>query len=140
MLATIGLFISGERNVEVARKAALAAKESADIAKKTWFLKPILIPYRPNESSEKDYSEPNKAVEEVHTDVENGGVLWLSGETKFWIPWHADDTPENKAILDAVLQRKISLIVDIAVAYITVGEERKSWGRYFLRDVSRTER
>jgi hypothetical protein len=30
VLATIGLFVSGERNVEVARKTASAAKESAD--------------------------------------------------------------------------------------------------------------
>jgi hypothetical protein len=35
VLATLGLFVSGERNVEVARKSAEAAKESAEIASKT---------------------------------------------------------------------------------------------------------
>jgi hypothetical protein len=33
VLATILLFVSGERSIEVARRSANAAKESADIAK-----------------------------------------------------------------------------------------------------------
>ena len=35
VLATVGLFISGERNVDVARKSADAAKTSADVARDT---------------------------------------------------------------------------------------------------------
>jgi hypothetical protein len=34
VLATIGLFVSGERTVDVARQSANAAKDSADAAKK----------------------------------------------------------------------------------------------------------
>jgi hypothetical protein len=33
VLATIGLFVSGERNIEVARESANAAKQSADVAR-----------------------------------------------------------------------------------------------------------
>jgi hypothetical protein len=52
-----------------------------------------------------------------------------------WVPKTFVDNDENRAILDPVMARRGSLIIDACVMYKTAGEVHRTWARFFLRDM-----
>lgn len=83
VLATVALFVSGEKNIEVARRSANAAKESADVAKDTLvltqraFVRVSNFPWvwRP------DTDRPGKVFYDISPIIENGGNTPTVGMT-----------------------------------------------------------
>jgi hypothetical protein len=179
VLATAGLFISGERNVEVARQAADAAKQSADLASEAlvastrawlapsfamlntplengppisfqirmintgkepalnaaWDFKYHLIPYVEPTNSPSENLGPNAVCENVEPAIGAGIVIYPASTTNFWLPLEIPDTPEDRKIVAAALERRNSLVIEGCIAYRTFGKTHKSWFRFFLRDV-----
>jgi hypothetical protein len=180
VLATVGLFISGERNVEVARQAANAARQSADLASEAliantrawlapsfailntplesgppisfqlhmintgkepalnakWDFKYYLIPYIKPTNSPSDTLGPNTVCEGVEPANSAGIVIYpATPTTNFWLPLEIPDTPEDRKIVTAALERSNSLVIEGCIAYRIFGKTHKSWFRFFLRDV-----
>lgn len=68
----------------------------------------------------------------------SGVVLYPAGDIRFWVPLDIPDTPDNRRLISAVLNRTNSLIVTGCFAYISSGKRRTSAFRFFLRDVPGT--
>jgi hypothetical protein len=179
VLATIGLFISGERNVEVARQSADAAARAADVASEAliastrawlapsfvalntpiesgppisfqihminsgkepalngvWGFKYYLIPYVTPSNAPSENIGPNLTCEGVEPADNAGIIIYPASSTNFWLPLEIPDTPEDRKLISAASERHNSLVIEGCIAYRSSGKTRKSWFRFFLRDV-----
>lgn len=101
-----------------------------------WNIKPLGVPYVPFSEAPSDLPKvgPSLMCEGLEPKPNEGVALYPDGNTNFWLPLTIDDTQVNRQLIDAVLKRNQSLLIEGCFAYITGGEAHTSSFSYFLRD------
>jgi hypothetical protein len=116
------------RLVNPGREPALSA---------TWNVKPYGVPYIPEmETANQTSLGTNDSCSNLEPETTQGIVIYPSGPTNFWLPLNVKDTPENRQLLNEVVERTKSLIIEGCFAYIAGSDRHTSAFRFFLRDVS----
>jgi hypothetical protein len=90
------------------------------------------VPYIPEDAVSINFG-PNitcKGLEPTPRD----GIVFYPIQAKMLVPQIIPDTLEKRQLIEAVMNRKESLVIDGCFAYRTVGEVHTSMFRYFLRD------
>lgn len=104
-----------------------------------WNLKSFGVPYIGGDSTNGSSSlfnvGENGTCAGLDPDPKRGTVLYPSGNANFWLPLSIPDTLENRSLLEAIKNRKQSLMIEGCFAYITAGQKHTSSFRFFLRDI-----
>lgn len=101
-----------------------------------WNVAPTGVPYIPEGTASNSIKfEPNSTCSSLEPSATDGMVLYPSGPTNYWVPLDLPNTTENRQLLDEVMKKAKSLIVNGCFAYRTGGEKHTSAFRFFLRDV-----
>lgn len=117
------------RIVNVGREPALGL---------VWKVASILVPYIAPENGADANTEnigPNVVCHGLGPRQADGLVIYPPGGGDYWLPFEIPDTPENKRIVDSVVKREGSLVIQGCFAYRAAGERRTSSFQFFLRDV-----
>ena len=102
-----------------------------------WNVKPYGVPYIPERDTVDLISlSPNTSCSGLNPGPVDGLVLYPSGPMNFWLPLSVGDTLENRQLLNEVIKREKSLVVEGCFAYKADGERHTSSFRFFLRDIS----
>jgi hypothetical protein len=102
-----------------------------------WNVTPTGVPYIPEGAASNSIKfKPNFTCSSLEPSATDGMVLYPSGPTNYWVPLDLPNTAENRQLLDDVMKKAKSLVVDGCFAYRTGGEKHTSAFRFFLRDVS----
>lgn len=101
-----------------------------------WNVKPYGVPYIPErDTADKISLGPNTSCSGLDPGPVNGVVIYPSGPTNLWLPLSVGDTIENRQLLDEIIKREKSLVIEGCFAYKAGGERHTSSFRFFLRDV-----
>jgi hypothetical protein len=106
--------------------------------KVVWMVKPYGVAYVP-QGSTYDWTNlpPNTSCSRLVPDALKGIVLYpTTGLVGGAVPTRIGDTPENRQLIDEVIKKEKSLVIEGCFAYETEGQRHTSSFRFFLRDTS----
>jgi hypothetical protein len=97
---------------------------------------PIGVPYIHEDGAEDSVKfGPNSTCSGLEPKADHGVAVYPQEKTNYWVPFNVPDTSTNRRLIEDVLSKKESLVIDGCFAYRTGGQKHTSSFRFFLRDI-----